>query len=109
MESLDIFVVYSLGFVFLGLGVVFVFFSFFVLGFVGIFLGDYFGIFKEVRVIVFFFNILDNFMYWGSIVNYLGWVIMYVSFMGLFLMVLVVFIYIVVFLYEEFFIVEIYW
>ncbi|KAM4843342.1 phosphatidylethanolamine N-methyltransferase isoform 2-T4 [Thomomys bottae] len=108
MEVLENPATYCLGLVLLGTGVVFVLSSFFALGFTGTFLGDYFGILKEARVTTFPFNILDNPMYWGSTINYLGWAIMHASPTGLLLTVLVALVYVVAILYEEPFTAEIY-
>nr|XP_054111650.1 phosphatidylethanolamine N-methyltransferase isoform X1 [Callithrix jacchus] len=108
MESLDTPVAHCLGLMLLGVGVVLVLSSFFALGFTGTFLGDYFGILKEARVIVFPFSVLDNPMYWGSTANYLGWAILHASPTGLLLTVLVALTYMVALLYEEPFTAEIY-
>ncbi|XP_061455740.1 phosphatidylethanolamine N-methyltransferase isoform X3 [Rhineura floridana] len=61
----------------MAIGTVFVTSSFLALGFVGTFLGDYFGILMEAKVTCFPFNVLDNPMYWGSSTIYLGWSIMH--------------------------------
>uniref|UniRef100_A0A8D0G9N8 Phosphatidylethanolamine N-methyltransferase n=1 Tax=Sphenodon punctatus TaxID=8508 RepID=A0A8D0G9N8_SPHPU len=66
LESLDCLSGYYAGLAILGIGVLFVVSSFFALGFVGTFLGDYFGILMEAKVMSFPFNVLDNPMYWGS-------------------------------------------
>ncbi|XP_048221562.1 phosphatidylethanolamine N-methyltransferase isoform X2 [Perognathus longimembris pacificus] len=108
MEGLDNPTAYCLGLVLLGAGVLLVLSSFFALGFTGTFLGDYFGILKEARVTTFPFNVLDNPMYWGSTINYLGWAIMHASPAGLLLTVLVAVVYVVAILYEEPFTAEIY-
>ncbi|XP_044289667.1 phosphatidylethanolamine N-methyltransferase isoform X3 [Varanus komodoensis] len=89
-------------------GTVFVTSSFLALGFVGTFLGDYFGILKEAKVTSFPFNILDNPMYWGSTTIYLGWSIMHASPAGLVLTAAVALCYAVALHYEGPFTEEIY-
>ncbi|XP_069838251.1 phosphatidylethanolamine N-methyltransferase [Dendropsophus ebraccatus] len=63
---------YYLGVVLVAAGGVLVISSFLALGFVGTYLGDYFGILMDKKVTGFPFNILENPMYWGSTANYLG-------------------------------------
>ncbi|XP_036597582.1 phosphatidylethanolamine N-methyltransferase isoform X1 [Trichosurus vulpecula] len=108
MEGLDCIGAYYVGLVILGVGIIFVLSSFYALGFVGTYLGDYFGILKEARVTSFPFNVLDNPMYWGSTANYLGWSIMNASPTGLLLTVIVALTYTVAIMYEEPFTEEIY-
>ncbi|XP_029433007.1 phosphatidylethanolamine N-methyltransferase isoform X2 [Rhinatrema bivittatum] len=67
---------YYTGLILLASGVLFVVSSFSALGFVGTYLGDYFGILMKEKVTGFPFNIMENPMYWGSTVNYLGWSLM---------------------------------
>ncbi|XP_044836012.1 phosphatidylethanolamine N-methyltransferase isoform X4 [Mauremys mutica] len=76
LEGLDCLSVYYAGLAVLGIGFLFVISSFLALGFIGTFLGDYFGILKEEKVTSFPFNVMDNPMYWGSTACYLGWSIM---------------------------------
>ncbi|XP_039348062.1 phosphatidylethanolamine N-methyltransferase isoform X3 [Mauremys reevesii] len=73
LEGLDCLSVYYAGLAVLGIGFLFVISSFLALGFIGTFLGDYFGILKEEKVTSFPFNVMDNPMYWGSTACYLGW------------------------------------
>ncbi|XP_077683930.1 phosphatidylethanolamine N-methyltransferase isoform X5 [Eretmochelys imbricata] len=73
LEGLDCLSVYCAGLAVLGIGFLFVISSFLALGFIGTFLGDYFGILKEEKVTSFPFNVMDNPMYWGSTACYLGW------------------------------------
>ncbi|KAL4216273.1 hypothetical protein ACF0H5_023998 [Mactra antiquata] len=61
-----------LGYINIIVGTVLVFTSFYALGFYGTFLGDYFGILMDKKVTSFPFNILENPMYWGSFLNFLG-------------------------------------
>ncbi|KAJ1096642.1 hypothetical protein NDU88_001777, partial [Pleurodeles waltl] len=65
--------IYYAGGACIGLGGLFVVSSFFALGFVGTYLGDYFGILMEEKVTSFPFNIMNDPMYWGSTMNFLGW------------------------------------
>ncbi|XP_051853560.1 phosphatidylethanolamine N-methyltransferase isoform X2 [Antechinus flavipes] len=108
MEGLDCLEAYYVGLVILGIGIVFVLSSFHALGFIGTYLGDYFGILKEARVTKFPFNVLDNPMYWGSTANYLGWSIMNASPTGLMLTIIVALTYTVAIVFEEPFTEEIY-
>ncbi|XP_044517626.1 phosphatidylethanolamine N-methyltransferase isoform X2 [Gracilinanus agilis] len=108
MEGLDCPGAFYVGLAILGVGTVFVLSSFLALGFIGTYLGDYFGILKEARVTTFPFNVLDNPMYWGSTANYLGLSIMNASPTGLLLTVVVGLTYTVAILYEEPFTEEIY-
>ncbi|XP_007498436.1 phosphatidylethanolamine N-methyltransferase isoform X2 [Monodelphis domestica] len=108
MEGLDCPGAFYVGLAILGVGIVFVFSSFLALGFIGTYLGDYFGILKEARLTTFPFSVLDNPMYWGSTANYLGLSIMNASPTGLLLTVVVGLTYTVAILYEEPFTEEIY-
>ena len=54
------------------LGLVFVLSSMWALGITGTYLGDYFGILMDARVTGFPFNVLENPMYIGSTMNFLG-------------------------------------
>ncbi|KAG9469311.1 hypothetical protein GDO78_020866 [Eleutherodactylus coqui] len=63
---------YYLGVVLMAAGGALVTSSFLALGFVGTYLGDYFGILMEKKVTGFPFNIMENPMYWGSTANFLG-------------------------------------
>lgn len=101
-------VTYYAGLVFIGLGGLFVVSSFFALGFVGTYLGDYFGILMEQKVTGFPFNVLNNPMYWGSTMNYLGWALMSASPAGLFLTGMVGVCYKIALMYEGPFTEEIY-
>ncbi|KYO30788.1 phosphatidylethanolamine N-methyltransferase [Alligator mississippiensis] len=108
LEDLDCLFSYYVGLVLLGTGTLFVLSSFLALGFIGTFLGDYFGILMEAKVTRFPFNVLDNPMYWGSTANYLGWSIMHASPAGLLLTALVAISYAVAMQYEGPFTEEIY-
>lgn len=86
LESAEAF--YS-GLALLGIGYLFVFSSFYALGFTGTIFGDHFGILKKEKVTGFPFNIMDNPMYWGSTANYLGITVMNASPVGMVLTALV--------------------
>lgn len=61
-----------IGYVLMGIGAVFVLSSFYQLGITGTYLGDYFGILMDERVTAFPFSVLDNPMYDGSTMIFLG-------------------------------------
>ncbi|XP_007433711.1 phosphatidylethanolamine N-methyltransferase [Python bivittatus] len=82
--------------------------SFLALGFIGTFLGDYFGILMEAKVTCFPFSVLDNPMYWGSTAIYFGWSLMNASPVGLVLTMVVALCYTIALLYEGPFTEEIY-
>ncbi|XP_038619804.1 phosphatidylethanolamine N-methyltransferase isoform X1 [Tachyglossus aculeatus] len=108
LEGLDCLAAYHMGLAILGVGVIFVLSSFLALGFVGTYLGDYFGILMDAKVTKFPFNVLDNPMYWGSTANYLGWSIMNASPTGLVLTAVVAVTYMVAMVFEGPFTEEIY-
>ncbi|XP_062999242.1 phosphatidylethanolamine N-methyltransferase isoform X1 [Elgaria multicarinata webbii] len=108
LKALDCVFVYYASVALMAIGTVFVTSSFLALGFVGTFLGDYFGILKERKVMCFPFNVLDNPMYWGSTTIYLGWSIMHASPAGLVLTVMVALCYTIALHYEGPFTEEIY-
>ncbi|XP_078273822.1 phosphatidylethanolamine N-methyltransferase isoform X1 [Rhinoraja longicauda] len=89
-------------------GTIFVMSSFFALGFAGTFLGDYFGVLMEAKVLTFPFNVMENPMYWGSTLNYLGLAIMNASPTGLVLTAWVAAVYKVAILFERPFTEEVY-
>ncbi|XP_053551193.1 phosphatidylethanolamine N-methyltransferase isoform X2 [Bombina bombina] len=76
LEALETPTAYYLGMILVGAGFVLVTSSFLALGFVGTYLGDYFGILMEKKVTGFPFNVMENPMYWGSTANYLGWALL---------------------------------
>ncbi|KAE8578830.1 hypothetical protein XENTR_v10023784 [Xenopus tropicalis] len=100
--------VYYLSWMLIGAGGVLVVSSFLALGFVGTYLGDYFGILMEKKVTGFPFNVMENPMYWGSTANYLGLALLNASPAGLLLTALVALCYKVAILYEGPFTEEIY-
>jgi hypothetical protein len=67
----------------IALGQLFVLSSFYKLGITGTFLGDYCGIFMEERVTGFPFNVLENPMYVGSTLSFLGYSLYNGSYAGL--------------------------
>ncbi|XP_067329754.1 phosphatidylethanolamine N-methyltransferase isoform X2 [Anolis sagrei] len=108
LEVLDCLLGYYVGVAFAAVGSLFVISSFLALGFFGTFLGDYFGILMEAKVTGFPFSVLDNPMYWGSTIVYLGWSLMHASPAGLVLTAVVAFCYAIALLYEGPFTEEIY-
>ena len=60
------------GYVIIGIGVVLVLSSTWALGFFNTFLGDYFGILLDAKVTGFPFNLVEDPMYWGSFLIYIG-------------------------------------
>ena len=71
--------VYGVGYVIEGVGIILVVCSAWRLGFYNTFYGDYFGILMGARVTAFPFNILNDPMYWGTFMLYLGEAIQYAS------------------------------
>ncbi|KAM4698154.1 phosphatidylethanolamine N-methyltransferase [Rhinophrynus dorsalis] len=108
LEVLETPTAYYLGLMMVGVGAVLVVSSFLALGFVGTYLGDYFGILMEEKVTGFPFNIMENPMYWGSTANYLGLALMHSSPAGLILTAVVALVYKVAILFEGPFTEEIY-
>ncbi|KAL5020078.1 hypothetical protein ScPMuIL_002970 [Solemya velum] len=82
------------------IGCVLVFTSFWGLGFYGTFLGDYFGILMEEKVTTFPFNVIDDPMYLGSTLNFLGMAFVKASVSGIVLSVLVAVTYQAAIMYE---------
>ncbi|KAM9426344.1 phosphatidylethanolamine N-methyltransferase [Pholidichthys leucotaenia] len=82
-EMLDSACVFYTGAALMALGTLLVASSFLALGFIGTFLGDYFGILMDEKVTGFPFNITENPMYWGSTANYLGLALIGASPVGL--------------------------
>lgn len=89
-------------------GTTFVVTSFLRLGVLGTYLGDYFGILMEERVTGFPFNVLENPMYMGAVMNWLGLSLQNNSALGLLYTVLVWVVYQVVLAYETPFTAQIY-
>ncbi|XP_041355585.1 phosphatidylethanolamine N-methyltransferase-like [Gigantopelta aegis] len=75
--------------------------SFWRLGFYGTFLGDYFGILQKEKVTGFPFNIVDNPMYIGSTLNFLGFALLKACPCGIVHTILVGLVYKVALLFEE--------
>ena len=91
----------SLSIVFFLLGQVFVLSSFYKLGLTGTFLGDYCGILMDAPVRTFPFNVLNNPMYVGSSLSFLGIALFYRSPIGLLLTLEIYFVYRIALLFEE--------
>ncbi|XP_033725834.1 phosphatidylethanolamine N-methyltransferase-like [Pecten maximus] len=88
------------GYAFIWIGSTLVLSSFYSLGFYGTFLGDYFGILRDERVTGFPFNILDNPMYVGATLNFIGSALVKASQTGVLVSVLVAIVYKVALMYE---------
>lgn len=99
-EMMDRTEVFQVGVALLAAGSLLVLTSFMALGFTGTFLGDYFGILMEKKVTGFPFNLMDNPMYWGSSLNYLGLALMNASPVGVVLSAVVAASYKVAIAYE---------
>ncbi|GCB71939.1 hypothetical protein scyTo_0001758 [Scyliorhinus torazame] len=108
VQVLDSAAAFYIGLGLLLLGTIFVLSSFFALGFTGTFLGDYFGVLMEAKILTFPFNVMDNPMYWGSTLVYLGWAVMNASPTGLVLTVWVAAVYKIAILIESPFTDEVY-
>eukprot|EP01017_Pseudomicrothorax_dubius_P010937 TRINITY_DN1398_c0_g1_i1.p1 TRINITY_DN1398_c0_g1~~TRINITY_DN1398_c0_g1_i1.p1 ORF type:complete len:215 (+),score=60.12 TRINITY_DN1398_c0_g1_i1:136-780(+) len=80
---LDNGLVVLLGYLLIAVGMTFVVTSFFKLGLVGTYLGDYFGILMKERVTSFPFNVLEHPMYVGSTLNFVGTSLTHASLVGL--------------------------
>eukprot|EP01137_Pigoraptor_chileana_P002423 Opistho-2@41252 len=92
----------------IGLGMLFVVSSTWSLGITGTFLGDYCGILMDARVTGFPFNVLDNPMYWGSTMAFVGASLWHASPAGLFISAVVALVYQVALAFEGPFTAEIY-
>ncbi|ESO83462.1 hypothetical protein LOTGIDRAFT_133377 [Lottia gigantea] len=100
--------IWALGYVTVSMGTILVLSSFLRLGFFGTFLGDYFGILMDERVIGFPFNIINNPMYWGTSLNFLGYAVVQASPVGIILSALVAIVYKIAIIYEGEFTTRIY-
>lgn len=78
------------------------------LGVTGTYLGDYFGMLKDSRVTAFPYNVVDNPMYTGSTIAFLGLAIRAMSPIGLLLSLYVHIVYTVALFFEEPFTAKIY-
>lgn len=78
------------------------------LGVTGTYLGDYFGMLKDSRVTAFPYNVVDNPMYTGSTIAFLGLAIRAMSPIGLLLTVYIHIVYTVALMFEEPFTAKIY-
>ncbi|ODV73328.1 bifunctional phosphatidyl-N-methylethanolamine N-methyltransferase/phosphatidyl-N-dimethylethanolamine N-methyltransferase [Cyberlindnera jadinii NRRL Y-1542] len=96
------------GYFFFALGNIFVLSSMWALGVTGTYLGDYFGILMDHRVTGFPFNVLDNPMYVGSTLCFLGTALYFGKPAGLFATLFVHLLYSVALKFEEPFTAEIY-
>lgn len=90
------------------LGNIFVLTSMWALGVTGTYLGDYFGILMDHRVTGFPFNVLDNPMYVGSTLSFLGTSLYFGKPAGLFATLIVHLLYTIALKFEEPFTAKIY-
>ncbi|AMD21566.1 HFL290Wp [Eremothecium sinecaudum] len=100
-KILDSDLVKLIGLVISGIGQVLVLTSMYKLGVTGTYLGDHFGILMDHRVTSFPFNVSDNPMYQGSTLTFLGTSLYYGKAAGLFLTLLVNFMYTIALKFEE--------
>ena len=70
------------GYLVFSVGVILILSSFWRLGFFNTFFGDYFGILLDARITGFPFNIVDNPMYWGTFLTYVGDSLLHASAVG---------------------------
>ncbi|KAF9585380.1 Phosphatidyl-N-methylethanolamine N-methyltransferase [Lunasporangiospora selenospora] len=83
----------AVGYLLFGIGNIYVLSSMYVLGITGTYLGDYFGILMEDRVTSFPFNVNDNPMYNGTVMIFLGTALWSLSPAGIYLSLIVHFVY----------------
>lgn len=91
----------NVGYVAFCIGQVFVLSSMYQLGITGTYLGDYFGILMNERVVSFPFNVSDNPMYQGSTLSFLGTSLIYGKPAGLVVTVAVYLVYNIALRFEE--------
>ncbi|KAF9436614.1 Phosphatidyl-N-methylethanolamine N-methyltransferase [Entomortierella beljakovae] len=99
-QCLDHPYIQGLAYVLFIVGNIFVLSSMWVLGVTGTYLGDYFGILMEERVTSFPFNVNENPMYNGTVMIFLGTALWSLSPAGIFLSVVVHFVYRVALAFE---------
>ena len=97
-----------MGYLLVGVGGFLVLSSVWSLGFYNTFLGDYFGILLDTRVTGFPFNVVEDPMYWGAFLIYVGDAIRYASGVALLLSLLIGLSYAVAAKLEESFTAKIY-
>lgn len=98
----------ALGYLLVAVGAVFVLSSSYRLGFFCSFMGDYFGILLDSRVTGFPFNVVDDPMYVGSGLVYLGFAFQHASMFGFLLALCISLSYAIALFYEEPFTAKIY-
>ncbi len=98
----------ALGYIFIITGAVFVMSSSYRLGFFCSFMGDYFGILLEEKVTNFPFNVVDDPMYVGSTLVYLGFSFQHASVVGVILTGCIALSYVAAILFEQPFTAQIY-
>ena len=107
-EPLDNEIVNAVGSVVIFIGAVLVVASGYRLGFFCSFMGDYFGVLLSERVTGFPFNVVDDPMYWGSSLIYLGIALNHASIVGLLLTACIGLSYVIGMYFEEPFTAKIY-
>ncbi|XP_041458134.1 phosphatidylethanolamine N-methyltransferase-like isoform X3 [Lytechinus variegatus] len=107
-ELLESNLIWLIGGGLLAIGIILVISSFFALGFYGTYLGDYFGILMEEKVTSFPFNIVNDPMYVGSVLEHLGIALQSASPTGLLLTTILAIMYIIAMQFEGPFTAEIY-
>ena len=98
----------ALGYLLIVVGAVFVISSAYRLGFYCSFMGDYFGILLKKRVTGFPFNVVEDPMYVGSALVYMGLALQYGSLIGIVLTLCISLSYVIAVLFEEPFTTQIY-
>ncbi|KAF9184340.1 Phosphatidyl-N-methylethanolamine N-methyltransferase [Haplosporangium sp. Z 11] len=107
-ECMNIFPIQALAAVLFTVGNVFVLSSMWVLGVTGTYLGDYFGILMDERVTSFPFNVNENPMYNGTVMIFMGTALWSLSPAGIYLSLIVHFVYRIALKFEGPFTTEIY-
>ncbi|KAG0034326.1 Phosphatidyl-N-methylethanolamine N-methyltransferase [Podila clonocystis] len=107
-QCMDQPIIKALAYVLFGVGNIFVLSSMYVLGVTGTYLGDYFGILMEERVTSFPFNVNENPMYNGTVMIFLGTAMWSLSPAGIYLSLIVHFVYRIALKFEGPFTTQIY-
>lgn len=97
-----------LGYLLIAAGTIFVVFSSYQLGFFCSFMGDYFGLLLDKKVTNFPFNVVDDPMYVGSVLVYLGLSFLHASIVGFILTGFIALSYVIAVLFERPFTARIY-
>ncbi|CAK9302601.1 unnamed protein product [Gordionus sp. m RMFG-2023] len=100
-EPFDNSIIHLLGWICLIIGLILVLGSFYRLGFVNTYLGDYFGFLLSRKIESFPFSIVQNPMYWGSSLNFIGTSLIHSSLAGIVLSVWIWIVYRIAIMFEE--------